>query len=109
KSDPRTVSFRFAAGTPQEGQRLVFHLFVGPEYATILDEYSSLVGRPIVPPDWAFLHWRWRDTLDPGPPALLDGTPINAEVADDVLMYDALGIPQGVPHFAPPVRVDRHD
>jgi len=108
KSDPRTVSFRFETGTTQEGQRLVFHLFVGPEYATILDEYTSLVGRPIVPPDWAFLHWRWRDTLDPGPPALLDGTPINAEVADDVLMYDTLGIPPGVYHFDRPVLVGNY-
>ena len=82
KSDARTVSFRFETGTTAESRRLLFHFFVGPEYETILDEYTSLVGRPIVPPDWAFLHWRWRDTLDVGPPALLDGTTVNAEVAD---------------------------
>jgi len=102
------VSFRFETGTTPESQRLVFHLFVGTEYATILDEYTRLVGRPIVPPDWAFLHWRWRDTLDPGPPALLDGTPVNAEVADDVLMYDTLGIPPGVYHFDRPVLVGNY-
>src|SRR5262249_23917438 len=45
KSDARTVSFRFETGTTADSQRLVFHLFVGPEYTTILDEYTSLVGR----------------------------------------------------------------
>ena len=108
KSDARTVSFRFETGTTAESRRLLFHFFVGPEYETILDEYTSLVGRPIVPPDWAFLHWRWRDTLDVGPPALLDGTTVNAEVADDVLMYDALGIPPGVYHFDRPVLVGNY-
>src|SRR5207253_1620704 len=60
---------------------LRFHVFVGPEHATILDEYARLTGRPFVPPAWAFLHWRWRDTLDAGPPALLDGVAMNAEVS----------------------------
>jgi alpha-D-xyloside xylohydrolase len=103
KSDPRVLRFRFETGTTPSGQSLIYRLFVGPDYATILDEYTNVTGRPIVPPDWAFLHWRWRDTLDVGAPALLDGTPINAEVADDVSMYDALGIPPGVYHFDRPV------
>jgi alpha-glucosidase (family GH31 glycosyl hydrolase) len=96
KSDPRTLAFRFETGTTPASQRLVFRLFVGPDHATILDEYTALTGRPVVPPDWAFLHWRWRDELDVGAPAMLDGTAVNAELADDVLMYDALGIPPGV-------------
>ena len=102
-SDPRTLAFRFETGTTPESQRLRFHVFVGPEHATILDEYTRLTGRPFVPPAWAFLHWRWRDTLDSGPPALLDGVAMNAEVVDDVTMYEALGIPPGVYHFDRPV------
>ena len=102
-SDPQTLAFRFEAGTTPESQRLRFHVFVGPEHATILDEYTRLTGRPFVPPAWAFLHWRWRDTLDAGPPALLDGVAMNAEVVDDVTMYEALGIPPGVYHFDRPV------
>ena len=102
-SDPRTLAFRFEAGTTPESRRLRFHVFVGPEHATILDEYTRLTGRPFVPPAWAFLHWRWRDTLDAGPPALLDGVAMNAEVVDDVTMYEALGIPPGVYHFDRPV------
>jgi alpha-D-xyloside xylohydrolase len=102
-TDRRVVSFRFEAGTTPESQRLVFHLFAGPDHPTILDEYTNLTGRPIVPPDWAFLHWRWRDVLETAPPALLDGTAVNAQVADDVLMYEQLGFPVGVYLFDRPV------
>jgi alpha-glucosidase (family GH31 glycosyl hydrolase) len=102
-TDPTTVSFRFETGTTPESRRLVVRVFVGPEYATILDEYTHLVGHPFVPPDWAFLHWRWRGELASGPTALLDGTVVNAQVADDVLMYEALGIPAGVYLFDRPV------
>jgi alpha-glucosidase (family GH31 glycosyl hydrolase) len=108
RSAPRTVSFRFETGTTPESRRLVVRLFVGPEHATILDEYTHLTGRPIVPPDWAFLHWRWRDQLEPGPPALLDGTPVNAQLAEDVLMYEALGIPPGVYLLDRPVLVGQY-
>lgn len=103
KSDPRTIAFRFETGTTPESRRLVFSLFVGPDYATILDEYTRLTGRPFVPPDWAFLHWRWRDELDTGPTAPLDGVDVNAEVADDVLMYERFQIPPGVYLFDRPV------
>ncbi len=102
KTDPRTLAFRFETGTTPASQRLVFHLFAGPEHTTILDEYTNLAGRPVVPPDWAFLHWRWRDELRVAAPALLDGTLVNADVADDVLMYDAHGIPPGVYLFDRP-------
>ncbi|HEV7730981.1 MAG TPA: TIM-barrel domain-containing protein [Candidatus Binatia bacterium] len=100
KTEPQTVSFRFEAGA---SQRLVYQVFVGPEYATILDEYTALNGRPYVPPDWAFLHWRWRGELATGAPALLDGTLVNAQLAEDVTMYDTLGIPAGVYLFDRPV------
>src|SRR5262245_23468479 len=103
KTDPGTVSFRFETGTAPATKHLVSRIFVGPDYGTILDEYTNVVGRPIVPPSWAFLHWRWRDELHVGPLALLDGVPVNAELADDVLMYDALGIPPGVYLFDRPV------
>jgi alpha-D-xyloside xylohydrolase len=102
-ADPRVVRFRFESGTTAESRRLVYRVFVGPEYTTILDEYTNLTGRPFVPPAWAFLHWRWRDELAIGPPAMLDGTPVNAQLAEDVSMYDALGIPPGVYLFDRPV------
>ncbi|HXJ33360.1 MAG TPA: TIM-barrel domain-containing protein [Candidatus Eisenbacteria bacterium] len=103
KSDESVVSFRFEAGTTPEHRRLGFHVFVGPDHRTILDEYTALTGRPLVPPDWAFLHWRWRDELPTGETAVLDGMPVNAKVAEDVQMYDALDITPGVYLFDRPV------
>ena len=103
KADPRAVSFRFEAGTTPEHRRLTYRVFVGPEHATILDEYTALTGRPFVPPDWAFLHWRWRGELARGPTAMLDGVEVNAQAAEDVLMYESLGITPGVYLFDRPV------
>jgi alpha-glucosidase (family GH31 glycosyl hydrolase) len=105
RTDPRTVSFRFETASDPAVRRLVFHVFVGPGHPTILDEYTALNGRPFVPPDWAFLHWRWRGELAEGPPALLDGALVNAQLAEDVLMYEALDIPPGVYLFDRPVLV----
>jgi alpha-D-xyloside xylohydrolase len=102
KTDPHVLSFRFETANTRASQRLRFHLFVGPAYATILDEYTALTGRPLVPPAWAFLHWRWRDELALGAPVPLDGTPINPQVAEDVTMYEQLGIPAGVYIFDRP-------
>ncbi|MEW6271427.1 MAG: TIM-barrel domain-containing protein [Thermodesulfobacteriota bacterium] len=96
RSDPTLVSYRFETGNAPESHTLRFHLFHGPGHDVIVDEYTRLTGRPFVPPDWAFLHWRWRGELRVGEPAVVDGTPINADVAEDVLMYERLGIPPGV-------------
>jgi alpha-glucosidase (family GH31 glycosyl hydrolase) len=101
-TDPATIRFRFEAGTQPLRGGLVFHLFAGPDYVPILDEYTSLNGRPIVPPAWAFLHWRWRGDLGSASGGLDDAT-VNAELADDVTMYDRLGIPPGVYLFDRPV------
>ena len=96
KTDPRVVSFRFEAPSAAAARRFVYRVFAGPAHAAVLDEYTNLAGRPIVPPAWAFLHWRWRGELTSGPTALLDGLPVNADVADDVLSYEAYDIPAGV-------------
>ena len=103
KTDPGVVAFRFESGTTPEHRRLTFRIFVGPEHRTILDEYTALTGRPFVPPEWAFLHWRWRGELARGPTAPLDGVEVNAQAAEDVLMYEALGITPGVYLFDRPV------
>ena len=103
KSDPHIVSFRFETGNAPASRRLQYYLFFGPEHTTIVDEYTALTGRPYVPPDWAFLNWRWRDELTVGEPALLDGTLMNAEFVDDLTMFDALDIPTGVYLFDRPV------
>lgn len=103
RDDPGLLAFRFETGNSSESRTLRFHLFHGPGHARIVDEYTALTGRPFVPPDWAFLHWRWRGELPIAPAVELDGTPVNADVAEDVLMYEQLGIPPGVYMFDRPV------
>lgn len=90
------ASFRFEAGTTPDAQRLRLHVFLGPDHGDILDEYTRITGRPIVPPDWAFLPWRWRGELEHGPPAELDGTRMNAQLVEDVTMFERYDIPAGV-------------
>jgi len=104
-SDPNVLAFRFEAATAPEDRVLAYDLFVGPDHATILDEYTARNGRPLVPPDWAFLHWRWRGELRSGRDAMLDGMPVNGDVAEDVAMYETHDIPAGVYLFDRPVLV----
>ena len=96
QSDPAVLRFRFETGTTEESRMLDYFLFAGPRHADILDEYTALTGRPFVPPEWAFKHWRWRDELHRGTPVEVDGVPLNPELADDLTMYAALDIPVGV-------------
>jgi alpha-D-xyloside xylohydrolase len=103
RSEPGAISLRFETGTRPESKALTLALYVGPEHATILDEYTAQRGRPFVPPEWAFSNWRWRGELEVGAPAALDGTLVNAQLAEDVSMFDALGIPAGVYMFDRPV------
>ena len=99
KSDPSTVviDFEFNRRTGEHG--VVY--FVG-DHDTILDEYTALTGRPFVPPRWGFRHLRWRDEHHSGAPARLDGVDMNAELVDDVTMYETLGIPVGNYEFDRP-------
>lgn len=70
--------------------------FFGPGYLEILDRYTAMTGRPFLPPRWVFLPWKWRGECAPDKFADLDGIPVNAELAEDVLMYEKLGFPPGV-------------
>lgn len=101
--DPEAIEFRFAAAGGGGAEILRFHIIDAPDPAAILDEYTRITGRPFVPPDWAFRHWRWRDELMTAEPALLDGVAMNAQLVEDVTMYEALGFPPGVYMFDRPV------
>jgi alpha-D-xyloside xylohydrolase len=95
RRDPDRLRFCFEAGTTPAARALRQVFFFG-RHAQILDEYARIAGRPFVPPAWAFRHWRWRDELAEGAPAELDGVAINAQVAEDLAMYERYGIPAGV-------------
>ncbi len=102
-SDPQVIEMAFQSGVAEDSRTLQIFVFDGPGHADILDQYTRLTGRPYVPPDWAFLHWRWRNELMLGEPALLDGVEMNAQLVEDVTMYEDLGIPVGVYLFDRPV------
>jgi len=100
-SDADVLRWRFEAVGPAASRTLRYSLFVGPP-AAVLDEYTRLTGRPFEPPEWALRHWRWRDELAPGAPGELDGAAVNAQVAEDLRMYERFGIPAGVYLFDRP-------
>lgn len=68
---------------PAEKLRVV--LFTGPEFPKILDHFTALTGRSMLPPYWAFAPWLGRDFHKN-----------DAEVKADVDKARALGIPASV-------------
>ncbi len=88
-TDRVTIRFRF----DPSAQRFRYHVLHGPDHATILDRYTTLTGRPWLPPRWAYKHMRWRDEHASGATAVLYGVPMNAALVEDVTMYETLGFP----------------
>lgn len=68
---------------PAEKLRIV--LFAGPEFPKILDHFTALVGRSMLPPYWAFAPWIGRDYHQNA-----------AQVKEDADKARALGIPASV-------------
>jgi alpha-D-xyloside xylohydrolase len=60
-------------------------LFTGPEFPAILDHFTALAGRAILPPYWAFAPWKGRDYHQN-----------DAQVAEDVDRTRQLGLPASV-------------
>jgi alpha-D-xyloside xylohydrolase len=60
-------------------------LFTGPEFPAILEQFTALAGRAVVPPYWAFAPWKARDYH------------VNrAQVMEDVDRNRELGLPASV-------------
>jgi alpha-D-xyloside xylohydrolase len=68
---------------PAEKLRIV--LFAGPEFPKILDHFTALAGRSMLPPYWAFAPWISRDYHQN-----------DAQVKEDVDKTRAAGIPASV-------------
>jgi alpha-D-xyloside xylohydrolase len=68
---------------PAEKLRIV--LFTGPEFPVILEHFTGLAGRAILPPYWAFAPWMGRDVHQN-----------EAQVLEDVEKTRALGLPASV-------------
>lgn len=91
-SDPDVLHLKWHTG--EEGLSCL--VIQGPSYTTILDRYTKIAGRPVLPPEWVFSPLKWRNQVGRHDFAMLDGVKINAEVADDILMYEELGFPKGM-------------
>jgi alpha-D-xyloside xylohydrolase len=93
KTDPGLVSVEF------EGPDMSGILYTAKNPADIVKAHSLHVGPTIVPPEWAFLPWRWRDNHS-NKPVYYDGTKVNAPynsmLVEDILMMKAFDIPCGV-------------
>lgn len=90
--DDERVRFAF------DGSSLSYHVFPGSP-KQVLNQYTELVGRPAIPPRWAFGTWRWRDNHIHRD-TLYDGTayrgPYNSMTYEDVVMMDSLDVPLDV-------------
>ena len=68
---------------PAEQLRIV--LFTGPEFPKILEQFTALTQRAVLPPYWAFAPWMGRDFHQN-----------EAQVQEDVEKTRALGLPASV-------------
>lgn len=92
-SDPSRVLVSF------EGPRLDFVVYTSDDPAELVKAHALDAGPPVLPPEWAYGPWRWRDEHTQRA-AYYDGTPVtgpfNSEVMEDELMMQAFGIPNAV-------------
>jgi alpha-glucosidase (family GH31 glycosyl hydrolase) len=97
--------FDFAASRPDrvqiafEGPRLDFVVYTSDRPAELVKAHAMDAGPPILPPEWIYGPWRWRDEHTHRA-TYYDKTPVsgpfNSEVMEDVLMMQAFGIPNAV-------------
>lgn len=82
-----------------EGPRLSFTVYLSAEPAELVRAHAMDTGPPILPPEWTYGHFRWRDEHRHRE-TYYDGTPVtgpfNSEVMEDVLLMEAYGIPNTV-------------
>ena len=66
-------------------EKLRIVLFTGPQFPVILERFTALAGRAILPPYWAFAPWKARDYYQN-----------DAQVKEDVDKNRQLGLPASV-------------
>lgn len=88
KPDLVTISF--------EGPRFAFKIYHDDHPMEIIKRHSLEAGASFMPPEWVFGPWRWRDEHS-NKRVYYDGTPehspYNTDIAEDILMMRAFGIP----------------
>lgn len=97
--------YDFAASEPDrvqvefEGPNLSFVVYTSEDPAALVRAHALDAGPPVLPPEWIYGPWRWRDEHTQRT-AYYDGTPVtgpfNSETMEDVLMMEAFGIPNAI-------------
>ncbi len=79
-----------------EGPVLAFKIYLGSLPKEIVQKHALETGPSVVPPEWAFGPWRWRDEHFNNK-KYFDGTevkaPFNSDLVEDVLLMEAYDIP----------------
>lgn len=92
-TEPEVLALRFEL--PPGVDTFSYLCIGGANHDQLVDRYTAITGRPFIPPEWAFKHWRWRDEHRKAAPASLDGVTMNADLVDDITHYEQLNIPVG--------------
>jgi len=79
-----------------EGSTLALKIYLGSQPKEIVQKHALETGPSIIPPEWAFGPWRWRDEHFNNE-KYFDGTdvkaPFNSDLVEDVLLMEAYDIP----------------
>jgi alpha-D-xyloside xylohydrolase len=79
-----------------EGPSMEIDLFTAPGPMELIEQHALETGPSVVPPEWAFGPWRWRDEHRNNP-EYFDGTkvtaPYNSDLVEDVMMMKFYDIP----------------
>jgi len=91
KTNPEVLEVGWYPGK----QGFTCYFISGDSYPEIMDHFTRLMGRPILPPKWSYSPWRWRDEhrrliTD------FEGVKMNADLVEDITMYEKLGFPKGI-------------
>jgi alpha-D-xyloside xylohydrolase len=97
--------FDFCVDNPQrvmiefEGPAFEMKVYTAAKPAALVMAHALDAGPPVLPPQWIYTPWRWRDEHSQLK-QYYDGTPVtgpfNSQVMEDILMMKAFGIPCGV-------------
>lgn len=98
-TDPERFEVRYEVSPGTGGGS---YLLLLGDHPAMLSQYTALTGRPPVPPEAVFTHWRGRDEEPVGPTASWHGVEMNASVAQDLAEYERRGLEPGIYHFDRP-------
>jgi len=92
KTNPELISINF------EGPDLSLIIYIDKNPLNLIARHTLNLGKPILPPEWAFLPFRWRDEHKNSLKYYDSSTvysPFNSQLTEDILMMKAFDIPCG--------------